>query len=74
MFIQVRTAAVSYNTLVAAAKEIHVHLGGSILPFFWNFMKSHGFAVPLGTVQYGELPIFIYFGSKTSESYPFTGQ
>ena len=30
-----------------------------------------GLAVVLGTVQYGELPNFFDFGSKTSKSYPF---
>ena len=38
---------------------------------FWNFIKSHGFEVPQGTIW--RTTNFFDLSLKTSESYPFKG-
>ena len=48
-------------------------LGPVDFALFSNFMQGMLFAVPLGTVQYGDLQKIFHFGSKTKERYPFKG-
>ena len=46
-----------------------VHQGGSILLFFGISSKVKGLRFPQVPAQHGELPNFVDFGSKTSESF-----